>query len=152
VTMRARGPSRRGWSWSTGESFRGFPGAMETYRAALALVRGDAPATIDHAQRAIHRAADEDDLTRAGASALMGLALWGGGDLEAARRAYSLAAEGLRRTGYIADVLGCSITLADLRITQGACARGCAPMSRRCDSPPTRTGRCCGERRTCTWG
>jgi LuxR family transcriptional regulator, maltose regulon positive regulatory protein len=96
-----------------------LPGAMEMYRAALALVRGDAPATIDHAQRAIHRSADEDDLTRAGASALMGLALWGGGDLEAAHRAYSLAAEGLRRTGYIADVLGCSITLADLRITQG---------------------------------
>jgi LuxR family maltose regulon positive regulatory protein len=101
-----------------GELLR-LPGAMQMYRAALALVRGDAPATIDHAQRAIHRAADEDDLTQAGASALMGLALWGGGDLEAAHRAHSLAAEGLRRTGYIADVLGCSITLADLRITQG---------------------------------
>ena len=50
----------------------------------------------------------------------MGLALWGGGDLEAAHRAYSLAAEGLRRTGYIADVLGCSITLADLRSRKGA--------------------------------
>jgi LuxR family transcriptional regulator, maltose regulon positive regulatory protein len=35
---------------------------------------------------------------------------------------------------------------------KGAWARRCAPMSRRCDSPPTRTGRCCGERRTCTWG
>ena len=106
-----------------GELLR-LPVAMETYRAALALVPGDAPATIDHAQRAIHRAADEDDLTRAGASALMGLALWGGGDLEAAHRAYCLAAEGLRRTGYIADVLGCSITLADLRITQGRLREG----------------------------
>jgi LuxR family maltose regulon positive regulatory protein len=106
-----------------GELLR-LPVAMETYRAALALVPGDAPATIDHAQRAIHRAADEDDLTRAGASALMGLALWGGGDLEAAHRAYCLAAEGLRRTGYIADVLGCSITLADLRITHGRLREG----------------------------
>jgi ATP/maltotriose-dependent transcriptional regulator MalT len=41
------------------------------------------------------------------------------GDLGAARRAYSVGAEGLRRAGHIADVLGCSITLADIRITQG---------------------------------
>jgi ATP/maltotriose-dependent transcriptional regulator MalT len=35
-----------------------LPGAIEMYRAALALVGGDAPATIDHAQRAIQRAAE----------------------------------------------------------------------------------------------
>jgi LuxR family transcriptional regulator, maltose regulon positive regulatory protein len=98
---------------------RRLPAVIPMYRAALALVRGDAPATIGHARRAIHRAADEDHLTRAGASALMGLALWGGGDLEAAHRAYSVCVEGMRRVGYIADVLGCSITLADIRITQG---------------------------------
>jgi LuxR family transcriptional regulator, maltose regulon positive regulatory protein len=98
---------------------RRLPGAIEMYRAALALVRGDAPTTIDHAQRAIDRAAEQDHLTRAGASALMGLALWGGGDLEAAHRAYSVCVEGLERAGHIADVLGCSITLADIRSTQG---------------------------------
>jgi LuxR family maltose regulon positive regulatory protein len=102
----------------TGELAR-LPGAVPMYRAALALVRGDAAATVGHARRAMDRAADGDDLTRAGASALMGLALWGGGELEAAHRAYTVAAEGLRRAGYIADVLGCSITLADIRITQG---------------------------------
>jgi LuxR family transcriptional regulator, maltose regulon positive regulatory protein len=101
------------------EESRRLPGVVEMYRAALALVRGDASATIGHAERAIHRAAEEDDLTRAGASALSGLARWGGGDLEAAHQAYSDAVEGLRRAGYIADVLGCSITLADIRITQG---------------------------------
>jgi LuxR family maltose regulon positive regulatory protein len=101
------------------DEFQRLPGVIEMYRAALALVRGDAPATIGHGQQAIDRAADGDDLTRAGASALVGLTLWGGGDLEAAHRAYSLGAEGLRRAGYIADVLGCSITLADIRITQG---------------------------------
>jgi LuxR family transcriptional regulator, maltose regulon positive regulatory protein len=31
-------------------------------------------------------------------------------------------------------------------------ARRCAPTSRRCASPPTTTGPCCGERQTCTWG
>jgi LuxR family maltose regulon positive regulatory protein len=96
-----------------------LPGAIQMYRAALALVRGDAPATIGHAQQAIHRAAEDDDLTRAGASALMGLAFWGDGDLEATHRAYSVSVEGLQRAGHIADVLGCSITLADIRSTQG---------------------------------
>ena len=90
------------------------------YRAGLALVGGDAPATIGHARRAIQLAPEVDHLTRAGASALSGLALWGGGDLEAAHRAYAAAAEGLQRAGYIADVLGCSITLADIRITRVA--------------------------------
>jgi LuxR family transcriptional regulator, maltose regulon positive regulatory protein len=96
-----------------------LPGAIGMYRAALALVRGDRPATIGHARRVIDRAAETDHLTRGGASALMGLALWGDGDLEAAHRAYSVCVEAMRRAGYIADVLGCSITLADLRITQG---------------------------------
>jgi LuxR family maltose regulon positive regulatory protein len=101
------------------EEFARLAGVIEMYHAALALVRGDGPATIVHAQRAIHRAAENDHLTRAGASALMGLVLWGGGDLEAAHRAYSVCVEGMRRTGHIADVLGCSITLADIRSTQG---------------------------------
>jgi LuxR family transcriptional regulator, maltose regulon positive regulatory protein len=48
---------------------RRLPAVVEMYRAALALVRGDVPATIGHAQRAIDRAAAEDHLTRAGASA-----------------------------------------------------------------------------------
>ncbi|HEX8094407.1 LuxR C-terminal-related transcriptional regulator [Jatrophihabitans sp.] len=100
------------------DEFARLPVVIEMYRAALALVRGDAAATIRHAERAIDRAA-ADDVGRASASALLGLALWGGGDLEAAHRAYSACVEGLRRAGHIADVLACSITLADLRITQG---------------------------------
>ena len=96
-----------------------LPGAIEMFRAALALVRGDPPATISHAERAIDRAATADHLTRAGAAALSGLARWGDGDLAAAHAAYSVAVDGLRRAGHVADVLGCSITLADIRITQG---------------------------------
>ena len=96
-----------------------LPGVIETYWAALALVGGDTSATLRHAQLAIDRAADEDHVVRASASALSGLALWGRGDLEAAHRAYSACVEGLLRAGHLSDVLGCSITLADIRITQG---------------------------------
>jgi ATP/maltotriose-dependent transcriptional regulator MalT len=96
-----------------------LPGAIETYRAALALVRGDPSATVAHADLAIALAVEDDHLTVAAASALAGLASWGGGDLEAAHRGYSAAVDGLRRAGHVSDVLGCSITLGDLRVTQG---------------------------------
>ncbi|TCC48865.1 tetratricopeptide repeat protein [Kribbella capetownensis] len=96
-----------------------LPGAIETYRAALALAGGDPAATIEHAGRAIDRAVDGDHLTSAAASALAGLANWAAGDLEAAHAGYTTAARDLQRIGYIADVLGCSITLADIETTQG---------------------------------
>ncbi len=99
--------------------FARLPGATQMYRAALALMRGDLPATLRHAQLAIDRAADGDDVVRAGASGLSGLAYWSRGDLEAADREYSACVEGLQRAGHIADVLGCSIALGDIRSTQG---------------------------------
>lgn len=96
-----------------------LPAAIQMYRAALALVRDDIPATIGYAQSAIEHAAEGDDLIRAAASALQGLALWSTGDLVAAHHAYSASVRGLQRAGHFSDVLGCSITLADIRSTQG---------------------------------
>jgi len=82
-----------------------LPGAIQTYRAALALVGGDPDATVEHADRAIATAAPGDDLTVSAAAALSGLAWWGRGDLEAAHRGYSVAVQGLERVGNISDVL-----------------------------------------------
>ena len=96
-----------------------LPGAIEMYRAALALIRGDRSATAVHADRAIARAVQGDHVTVSAASALSGLASWSSGDLDGAHRGYSTAVDGLRRAGHLSDVLGCSITLADIRITQG---------------------------------
>jgi len=99
--------------------FARLPAAIAMYRAALALVGGDLPATLRHAQLAIDRAAQDDHVIRAGASGLSGLAFWSRGDLEAAHRAYSACVVGLQRSGHISDVLGCSIALADILSTQG---------------------------------
>ncbi|SOD74888.1 LuxR family maltose regulon positive regulatory protein [Jatrophihabitans sp. GAS493] len=96
-----------------------LPGAIETFRAALSLGRGDPIATVRHARLGIERAADGDHLIRAAASGILGLALWSGGDLEGAHQAYSVCVEGLQRAGHISDIFGCSITLADIRLTQG---------------------------------
>ena len=95
------------------------PSAVELYRAGLSLVAGDLPSTQRHAQQAIEAATPDDDIVRSGASGLSGLAYWTCGELDDAHRRYTACIEGLRRAGHVSDVLGCSIALADIRITLG---------------------------------
>jgi LuxR family maltose regulon positive regulatory protein len=101
------------------EEFRRLPETVEVYRAALALGRGDGPGTVSHAQRALDLAPEDDHLSRAAASGLLGLAYWGRGELEAAHRAYAESMAGLHRAGHLADTFGCAIALADIRLAQG---------------------------------
>ncbi|MBT2514575.1 LuxR C-terminal-related transcriptional regulator [Arthrobacter sp. ISL-30] len=101
------------------EEFRRLPETIEVYRAALALGRGDGPGTVSHARRALDLAPEEDHLSRAAASGLLGLAYWGRGELQAAHRAYAECMAGLQRAGHLADTFGCAIALGDIRIAQG---------------------------------
>ena len=101
------------------EEFRRLPGAIELYRSALAMARGDLPATVRYARRTLDRALADDDGVRAGASGFLGLAFWTSGDLEAAHSAWAECAAGLRRSGQIADIFGCAIGMADIRLAQG---------------------------------
>jgi LuxR family transcriptional regulator, maltose regulon positive regulatory protein len=101
------------------DSLARVPANVEMYRAALALVHGDPAATIRHAQRVRVQAMPDDQLALGAAAALSGLARWGSGDLESAHEQYSTSVVHLLRAGHVADVLGCTITLADLRIAQG---------------------------------
>ena len=99
--------------------FRRLPAEIELYRAAQALVRGDGPGTVRHARRALELSPADEHLGRASAAALMGLAFWASGDLEAGYSGYAECMAGLRRAGHIADTFGCAIALADIRRTQG---------------------------------
>ena len=96
-----------------------IPAAVELYRAALALVDGDPASTIGRASRALAAAIPGDELVRGGANALSGLASWAGGDLDGARGFYAASVEHLQRAGHLVDVLGCTIALADICVTQG---------------------------------
>ncbi len=96
-----------------------LPASVHYYRAALALVSGDPEHTRQHADAALSLAAPDDHLTVAAASALLGLASWTEGDLEEAHAAYRAAADHLERAGHVADLLGCSIAVADIEMTQG---------------------------------
>jgi LuxR family transcriptional regulator, maltose regulon positive regulatory protein len=99
--------------------FARVPAGIELYRAALAMLAGDTGATHRHAHLAVDRAPAGDHVTRASAAALSGLADWGAGALESAHRSYTASLQGLERAGHLSDVLGCSITLAEIRLAQG---------------------------------
>jgi LuxR family transcriptional regulator, maltose regulon positive regulatory protein len=99
--------------------YRRLPGNIALYRAAMDLARGDVDGTVGHARQAILLAPAEDALTRASAAALSGLASWSTGDLESAYRGYAEGVDGLQRVGWLSDVLGCCVALADLRRAQG---------------------------------
>lgn len=101
------------------EGYRSVPAGLELYRAALALRRADLDATAAHARQALSLTPARDDLTRAAAGALGGLASWTHGDLARAEAAYVESVAGLHRAGFVADVLGCCIALGDIRRTLG---------------------------------
>ncbi|MEJ2889512.1 LuxR C-terminal-related transcriptional regulator [Actinomycetospora aeridis] len=101
------------------EGYRSIPAGLEVYRAALALRRGDLDAAAGHARDGLALAPASDDLVRAAAGALGGLASWARGDLVAAEAAYVASVAGLHRAGFVADVLGCCIALGDIRRTLG---------------------------------
>ncbi len=104
---------------SDADEFARLPAQAAMYRAGLALLRGDLAATIAHGERAAHLSATDDHLGRGAAAALIGLAHWARGDLESAARQYAVAIAAFEDAGYFADVLGCSLGLADIQSAQG---------------------------------
>ncbi len=101
------------------EEFSRIPNQIAVYRAGQALIRGDAAGTIMHARRALELAAEDDHLGRGSAAGLLALAHWSQGDLDAAHRRYTDALASLEKAGHLSDVLGLSLALADVLITQG---------------------------------
>ena len=114
-----RRPSRR-VSWSpTRPSGEGSPAGSGSTAPGCALMAGDVAATMDHGREAIAVLDPGDDLGHGAATALMGLASWRQGDLATAEAAYAETIRRFELVGYVADILGCAITLADLQMTQG---------------------------------
>jgi LuxR family transcriptional regulator, maltose regulon positive regulatory protein len=101
------------------EEFRRLPSAIALYRAALALAASDVANTVRSAQRVLDLAAEDDHLLRGSAAGLLGLADWTTGDLDEAHRLYTVCTASLEKAGYISDIIGCAISLADIRIAQG---------------------------------
>jgi len=101
------------------EEFRQLPALIAVYRAARAQVLGDVPDTIKYARRVLDLVPEEDHLGRGAAVALLGLAFWTSGDLEAAHRTFADGIASVRMAGNISDAINGTIALADIRIAQG---------------------------------
>ena len=55
--------------------------------------------------------------------------------------------------GNIADIFGCAMAMADIRITQGRLGEAIHTYERALQGAAEQGGPwCCGERPTCTWG
>jgi LuxR family maltose regulon positive regulatory protein len=102
-----------------GEMFDGLPAQVAVQRAGLTLLAGDLDATIAHATRALGLVDATDHFRRSAATALLALARWTAGDLDEAVRCYTDAISGFVAAGYLPDMLGCSLALADIQIAQG---------------------------------
>jgi LuxR family transcriptional regulator, maltose regulon positive regulatory protein len=101
------------------EGFQRLPALIAQYHAAIALARGDVANTMKYAREVLALAREDDYVLRGAAASMLGLASWTSGDLETAHRIYSDGMTYLQRIGFISDVIGGSVTLADIRITQG---------------------------------
>jgi LuxR family transcriptional regulator, maltose regulon positive regulatory protein len=119
VTPGEPGERPAGMAVADEDAFRRLPGALAIHRAGLARLRGDVAGTIAHARRALELIEADDDLGQGAASALLGLAYWTNGDLEAASSLYAGALARIEKAGFRSDAIGISLALADMRIAQG---------------------------------
>ncbi len=101
------------------EDFKRLPAFVAMYHAAIALAQGDVVNATKHARKVLELAREDDEFPRGAASSLLGLASWTSGDLETAYRMFADGMSYLQKVGFISDVIGGSVTLADIRITQG---------------------------------
>jgi LuxR family maltose regulon positive regulatory protein len=101
------------------QEWRQLPARVAIQRAGLSLMAGDVAATMDHAQRALDALGPDEHLGHGAATALRGLASWRLGDLAAAEAAYAETIRHFVLARHVPDILGCTDTLADLRLTLG---------------------------------
>ena len=98
---------------------RQAPGWVEVYRSGLAQANHDTAGTLRHARTALDRLDPGDDIGGAAASALLGLASWAQGDLGVGHDAYAASQTNFKTAGFLTDVLGCAVVLANIRKSQG---------------------------------
>ncbi len=99
--------------------FRTLPASIATARAYIAQARGDLPGSVMYGRQALALLPMGDYLRRGPAAALLGLAHWASGDLEAAHRALADAMANFQKVGNLHFAISGTFGLADIRITQG---------------------------------
>ena len=99
--------------------FRTLPASLATARADLTLARGDLGSSAKYSQRALDLLPVGDHLRRGPAAALLSLAQWASGDLEAAYDTLAEAMTNFQKVGSLHFAISGTYGLADIRVTQG---------------------------------
>jgi LuxR family maltose regulon positive regulatory protein len=101
---------------SAAGSLRVSVAAARTY---LAQALGDLPGTVRYAREVLEHAGPGDEGWTGAAATLLGLAEWIGGDLVAAEGTLSASYDALLSRGELADAIGVTFVLADVRTALG---------------------------------
>ena len=101
------------------EELRSLPGMISVARAYRAGALGDVPNNVKHARRALDLLPEDDYLWRGAAAALLGIAYWTSGDLEAAYQSIADGKATMRMAGDVSSAISITYLLADIRMAQG---------------------------------
>ena len=101
------------------EELRSLPGMISVARAYRAGALGDVPNNVKHARRALDLLPEDDYLWRGAAAALLGIAYWTSGDLEAAYQSIADGKASMRMAGDVSSAISITYLLADIRMAQG---------------------------------
>ena len=97
------------------EQFRSLPVSLATARAYHAQAIGNVSGTVKYARRVLDLLPDGDHKWRGDATALLGLAYWASGELEAAHHTFADGLAGMKPL----DVIVGTFVLADIKATLG---------------------------------
>ncbi len=113
------GTAQRSEAKENEEQYRSLAAHIANARAYHAQALSDTPATIKYASRALELLPATDHHGHGITAALLGLAQWASGDLEAAYTSLTNAMASLRKTGNLAFAISVTVGLAEIRVTQG---------------------------------
>lgn len=116
---RADAPPTEAMTFMDAEEFRLLPAEIASARTYLALAQGDIASTVTYARRALDLLPAGAYVRRGPAAALLGLAYWAGGELEAAYQALAEGMAGFQQAGNLIFAISGTYGLADIRTVQG---------------------------------